>query len=660
MNQAVMTSEPLVSYTLFEDVQPTEKIERADVPWGELAARIKNAATYIDKAHCPLISLSEYGENFSEKGCIRHSGNVKRIFGVELDYDGEQMPLALAVKRLQEANLQAILYTSPSHRPDRPRWRVLMPLSEPEVPAKRAEFVGRANRILGGVASRESFTLSQSFYIGRVRGAEYEVAESEGRFIDQAAEIEPQYFFGRGGNGEAPRDPTTDADLRAAFEQGHGRYEAMLKLSARWAARGMGVDDIESALVGLFANGDSKNADGIDLRTRIRPMAESAVKKYGETRRPVTVAMRVENGWAVEAAEAAHAVDEACAMKFGSLEALRETPVPAKVALVKDLLYPGAWLVVGRPKIGKSWLLLQLALAVAENGSFLGFPCQSADLEVLCVFGEDDDARIQSRLAALGVASAPRNSYVINQQMLFALAKRFAEQLTFAEFLQGWLSGHPKVRLVIVDTETTVRQVWAGERGQDGGPRVTETDYKQTRTFDEIALRLQIVVALVNHASKRKGEWTDIHELINRANTALAGASGSIALADPPDADPFDPKQKTRVLGIRGRDLKADLLLAVHQREDMPYFVSDGEYAEVRQTQVEAQIMEALEELTMEVNAGEYVTTEDLSTSTGKSRGTVKRTVTRMLAKGRTTWKKSRLIAKRGKGGGLRLDPFEV
>ena len=194
---------------------------------------------------------------------------------------------------------------------------------------------------------------------------------------------------------------------------------------------------------------------------------------------------------------------------------------------------PGAWLVVGRPKIGKSWLILQMALAVAEGGTFLGFECQAAGVEVLAIFGEDDDSRIQSRLAALGVANAPRNCHVINQAVLFALAKRFADTLTFAEFLEVWLTEHPKVRLILVDTETTVRQVWAGERGQDAGPRVTETDYKQTRTFDEIALRRQLVILLVNHASKRKGDsWSDIHELINRANTALAGAPGSIALAD--------------------------------------------------------------------------------------------------------------------------------
>jgi hypothetical protein len=252
-------------------------------------------------------------------------------------------------------------------------------------------------------------------------------------------------------------------------------------------------------------------------------------------------------------------LDEAGDTRLVSLSELAAKPVAVKVPLVKDLLFPGAWLLVGRPKIGKSWLILQMALAIAEAGAFLGFECQAPGPEVLCIFGEDDDARIQSRLVALGVSRAPVNSHVINQQNLFALAKRYAETVTFTQFLNSWLAKHPRVRLVVIDTETTVRQVWAGERGQDTGPRVTETDYKQTRTFDELALRRQIVIVLVNHASKRKGsDWIDPHELINRANTALAGASGSIVLADPPDADPFDTKSRTRVLAIRGRDVKDD------------------------------------------------------------------------------------------------------
>ena len=164
------------------------------------------------------------------------------MFGVELDYDGEQMPIEEGAALLQRAGVCSVLYTSPSHTTEKPRWRALLPLSEPALPDKRREYVGRANRILGGIASRESFTLSQSFYLGRVRGADYIVIDTQGRFIDMAADLEAQYHVSSANDGESARDATTDAQLRECFDKGAGRYEAMLKLSARWAARGMPAD----------------------------------------------------------------------------------------------------------------------------------------------------------------------------------------------------------------------------------------------------------------------------------------------------------------------------------------------------------------------------------------------------------------------------------
>lgn len=279
----------LVTYTLFPDVYPKTKIVREDVPWTDLTARIKSAAIYIEKAHCPLISMADYGDEIDrDQKCLRYAANVRRIFGVEIDYDGEVMGIDEAQRLLQAANLTSIIYTSPSHKPEKPRWRVLLPLGEPEVPEKRAEYVARGNKVLGGIASRESFTLSQSFYIGRVRGAQYEVRETTGRLIDTAFDIEPLFHTGIGVNGKAERDPATEEELRQAFVQGEGRYNAMMKLSARWAAKGMEGDDIEAALIALLGN-STRNGDGIDLAQRAGELARSAVRKYGNSRSPMPI-----------------------------------------------------------------------------------------------------------------------------------------------------------------------------------------------------------------------------------------------------------------------------------------------------------------------------------------------------------------------------------
>lgn len=366
----------LLTYTLFASVYPTEKTERVDRPWGDLVQDIRAAPIYIDKQHCPLISLCEYGDEIDgAHKSIRYADNVRRCYGVELDYDGELMTLADAAAKLSEARIQSLLYTSPSHRPHAPRWRVLLPLSEPAVPEKRAEYAGRANRVLGGVATPESFRLSQSFYIGRVRNTEYEVLETEGRQIDLAAELEAMYPIGHEKDGEIKRDERTDTQLRECFARGEGRYEAMLKLSSRWAVRGLTVDDIESSLLELLGN-QPHNADGIDLRTRARPLAESAWRKYGDSRKKSSAVLPNDAASAAQPAEAASAQatqgpsdpPPRAPMQWTLLRG--RTP-PERAWHISHWLTDGPTLLSGLGGIGKTLLAQTIATALAMGRNFL-------------------------------------------------------------------------------------------------------------------------------------------------------------------------------------------------------------------------------------------------------------------------------------------------
>jgi hypothetical protein len=276
-------SGPLITYTVWPDVWPKAKTEHADAPWVELVRTLANPPAYMSKAACPLLSLCEYGDNPSDKGYLRHAGNVVRVYGIEVDYDNESVTPEEGQARLQAAGLTSVIYTSASYTEGAPRWRAILPLSEAALPAQRAYFVARANRALGGIASRESFTLSQSFYFGQVRGARYKFLETHGRCVDEASDLEPLYHQAQGTDPKTGRDTRTNKDLLEAFNRGEGRYEAMLKLSSRWAARGLDYDDIVAALEDLLANGSSMNGDGIDLRSRIEPMAASAVRKFAGT-----------------------------------------------------------------------------------------------------------------------------------------------------------------------------------------------------------------------------------------------------------------------------------------------------------------------------------------------------------------------------------------
>ena len=280
-------SNPIGTFTVFDSVSPTAADTHTyrDKPWADIVRRVANPATARSKGALRLISLAEYGDKLTAKGCIRHAANVKWIYGIEIDYDLEVMPMSAAAELLQAAKLEAVFYTSPSHKVDKPRWRILLPVGAPTKPEARRDLVGRVNRLLGGVVSHESFTLSQSFYVGQVEGVMYECLVTHGRTVDQL-DVPPLYPVGDHTTGEAPVDETTDAELREAFLKGTNRYQAMLKLSSRWAIRGIAQDDIAASLTALMdeAGVSVKNKDGINLRARVAGIAESAWKKYGESR----------------------------------------------------------------------------------------------------------------------------------------------------------------------------------------------------------------------------------------------------------------------------------------------------------------------------------------------------------------------------------------
>jgi hypothetical protein len=650
-----MNDAPLITYTLFPDVSPVTKTERADIPWGVLVENIRKAPTYIAKGSCPLISIGEYGDLKSDKDCLRHAANVRRIFGVEIDYDGEQMPIEEAAAILQNAGICSVLYTSPSHTMQRPRWRVLLPLSEPAIPEKRKEYVGRVNRILGGVATRESFTLSQSFYLGRVRGAEYIVIETQGRYIDIAADIEPLYFVGGSNTGESARDATSDTELRACFVKGAGRYEAMLKLSSRWAARGMQSDDIETSLLELLGSG-SVNHDGIDLRTRARPMAISAVAKFGESRpAPTSHFEKYEQAHeqrehkpepAKAAVVAVDAVPQLPTAK--SLISIVGTEAAHREWFFEEILPAGAFLIVGRPKVGKSWLLMQLAVCAAGCGDFLGFAALGK-VGVLYVTPEDDLTRIKSRFSRFNIAP-PDGLHIIERNDFATLAAEFSSRLTLVQFVDLYLTQHPTIKFVFLDTEGTCRHVWEGENSGSKEKAITKKDYAEVREFDTIALKHRAFIGLVNHTGKRKGTgaWADIHELINRTNTALAGASGSIVVADPPGHDPMDSDSRIRVLGIRGRDVTGDHLIAIQQRDDGA-FESLGKWSDYCLTESQQQIVDALIEINEE-SAGQWITTKEVAQWIGKSPGGVKRAISRMTRAGLKTHSGYRFEVKKSQG----------
>jgi hypothetical protein len=278
---------------MFQSVFDKEKVD-SDRSWQEIVERAANPREYPRKNAMPLIKLARFGDGpRSAEGFLRNANNVISITGVEADYDGERVDMLDALTQFAMAEVRVLLYTSPSHKPDKPRWRVLAPLSV-ELPAgQRARLVARLNGVCGGVLAAESFVLAQTFYWGAVAGAPYVWAASgaglpcvnEQERLDDGA-VYPQ---GQAVGATGMVSVTTDSELRDVVLRGvPGEvYRALVSLSARLVGRGMSADDALGVLHGMLNECEWRERDPETWHSRMQDcvgLVATAARRYTDRR----------------------------------------------------------------------------------------------------------------------------------------------------------------------------------------------------------------------------------------------------------------------------------------------------------------------------------------------------------------------------------------
>jgi hypothetical protein len=242
------------------------------------------APVKAEKTHLPWLVLGRFGDQRSDKGCLRHKGNLLAITGVESDYDGKvdggKTSFEEVVERLRGAGVEAVVYTSASHTTAAPRWRVLCPFAREYEPTDRDRFLDRLNGVLGGVLEPESWTLSRAYYFGNVAGkTPVRVETIRGTRLDLLDHLDSG-AIGKRGAGKTSRverrkrgaGRTSRADRRAApdgliecDDDPRLIAEAQHRI-ARAAANGEGATDTGHRTFALAAwLADMRTSDGLIL-----------------------------------------------------------------------------------------------------------------------------------------------------------------------------------------------------------------------------------------------------------------------------------------------------------------------------------------------------------------------------------------------------------
>lgn len=201
--------------------------------------------------------------------------------------------------------------------------------------------------------------------------------------------------------------------------------------------------------------------------------------------------------------------------RFGKIQAmtmpeLMETRFRVRPAVIDGLLPAGTYLLAGAPKIGKSFLVLQMAYQVSMGAPFLGFSSRQGTVLYLAL--EDTCERLQKRLAQMTEQDS-------EHLILSVFSETLDEGLT--ERLSDFWSEHTDTVLIIIDTLQRVRG-----RTLDNGSYAA--DYDTLARLKEFSDTYGVTVLVVHHTRKEGAE--DVFNMISGTNGLMGAADGALIL----------------------------------------------------------------------------------------------------------------------------------
>ena len=156
---------------------------------------------------------------------------------------------------------------------------------------------------------------------------------------------------------------------------------------------------------------------------------------------------------------------------------------------VEKILPHGLFILAGSPKIGKSWLSLDLCKAVATGGKLWDFAAEQGDVLYLAL--EDNYNRLQNRLNQM--LSAEDEQPDISR--LHMATASFGLQDGLLEQIHNFIVSHPGTNLIAIDTLERIRN---GEQDKN----LYACDYRDMTRLREITNKYPVTLLLIHHTRK--------------------------------------------------------------------------------------------------------------------------------------------------------------
>jgi AAA domain len=319
-------------------------------------------------------------------------------------------------------------------------------------------------------------------------------------------------------------------------------------------------------------------ADDIDRLSTPRPLGERGGKS--KTRNPAPKATTI-------------TADVLAAMTFA----------PLRFA-VPELLPEGLALLAGAPKLGKSYLAMDLSIAIGNGGVALGsIPVEQGDV-LYCAL-EDSERRLNDRLHKL-----TPHGFDFPKRLYFKTTLPRLEQGCIEE-LEGWLDEHPGARLIILDTWRCVKPESTGRGSQyDEDANAVNPLHALTKAHPGLA------VLILHHTRKLASD--DPYETISGTNGLMGVPDTLMVLAK--------HGESAKLTG-HGRDV-GDYEKALNRAATGGWIMA-GDARELAKTGERQAIIDVMIEA-----EGETLTAGTIARAVGKKSDTISHLLKRLVADG--------------------------
>lgn len=208
---------------------------------------------------------------------------------------------------------------------------------------------------------------------------------------------------------------------------------------------------------------------------------------------------------------------------------------------IPDLLPEGLAIFAGPPRIGKTWCVMDISLAVASGTKALGaFPCEQG--AVLHLSLEDGPRRFRQRLIQMLSGRTPPMDAQFTGDCPRLNAARDKEPDT-VDYIGKWLEAHHRTaKLIVVDNLVRIRP----RKGSNQS--LYDKEYQEIEPLQSLASQYGVALVIVHHLNK--GEHRDEFNRIT-GSTGLTGVADTIWILEKPDRTQTDA-----TLFISGRDLE--------------------------------------------------------------------------------------------------------